>query len=130
MMEFITDVFRRRKLRPIIRHLPHMLIRRYGKRPFFTAEQARTGAALLRLDARQCPYAFAVACSVDEFLKAEPLSTAQDYASLRTELARLFAIALSDLNCRSLTHAFKRPSGVENSWEPNRLIDTHHGSGD
>ena len=106
-----------------------MLTRRYGKRPFYTAEQTRTGAALLKLDARLYPYAFAVACSVDEFLKAEPLSTAQDYAALRTELARLFDIALSDLNCRFLTQAF-RPSGVENSSEPNILIDTHHGSGD
>ena len=129
-MGFITDVFRRRKLRPIIRQLPHILTRRYGKSRFYTAEQARTGAALLKLDVRLYPYAFAVACSVDEFLKAEPLSTAQDYAARRTELARLFAIALSDLDCRSLTHAFKRPSGVENSSGPNILIDTHHGSGD
>jgi hypothetical protein len=128
-MGFISDVFRRRKLRPIIRQLPHILTRRYGKSPFYTAEQVNSVGAFLRLDAGQRPYAFAVACSADEFRRAEPDSAEQDYMARRTELARLFAIALSDLNCRFLTQAF-RPSGVENSSEPSILVDTHHGSGD
>ena len=128
-MGFIADIFRRRKLRPIIRRLPHILAQRYGKRAFYTAPQVNSVAALLRLDFGVRPYAFAVACSAEEFLRAEPHSTEQDYMARRTEIARLFAIELSELNCRSLTHAF-RPSRVENSSEPNILIDTHHGTGD
>lgn len=129
MIGFITDVFRRRNLRPIIRQLPHSLTRRYGKSLFYTAEQVRTVAGLLKLGPAQRSYAFAVACSPDEFLKAEPHSTEPDYVARRTEVARLFAIKLSELNCRSLTHRF-RPSGVENSSEPNILVDTHYGAGD
>ena len=125
MIRFITDIIRRRSLRQIIRQLPHILKRRYGSAAFYTAEQVRTAAAMLKLGAGLFPSAFAVACSAGEFLKAVPASTEEDYVAKRLEIARLLGIDPSELNCRSLTETF-RPSGVENPAEPNALIDRSH----
>ena len=130
MIRFIRDLVRRRNLRPIIREVPHLLKQRYGAAVFYTAEQVKAAATALKLkDAALAP-ALAVACSASEFIKADPASTEQDYADRRMEIARLFAMDLSDLNCRSLTYQF-RASGVENPSEPSILIDTsnHIGPG-
>ena len=125
MIRFIRDLVRRRNLRPIIRDVPHLLKQRYGAAAFYTAEQVKAAATALKLKDAALHPALAVACSASEFIKANPASTEQDYADRRMEIARLFAIDLSDLNCRSLTHKF-RASGVQNPSEPGSLIDRSH----
>lgn len=114
---FLKDIVRRRRLWPVIRNLPHVLKQRYGAAVFYTAEQVRTAAISSKLSAAAFPSAFAVACSAGEFIKADPLTTELDYVAIRAEITRLFAIDLSDLNCRSLRSVFREPA-IDNSLDP------------
>jgi hypothetical protein len=130
-MGFLKDFVQRRRLRPVIVKLPYFLKQHYGSAAFYTANQVKTAANTLKLHAEVLPSALAVACSLDEFLKADPHLTETDYLAKRRDIARLFAIDKPEFNCRSLTKKF-RPSGVENPAEPSILIDpniTHHGGG-
>ncbi len=124
-MLFITRIAKRRSLRPVIRTLPHSLMRRYGKGNFYTVGQVLATARALNLKSELLAPAGAVACSPEEFLKADPLITQHDYAAIRTEISQLFLIELSDLNCRSLIDMFRSSVGVENPFSPNTAVTSN-----
>jgi hypothetical protein len=106
-MGFISDYFRRRRLRPVLRRLPHMLAKRYGAAAFYNAAQVRATAGVLKLPPDLVTSAFAVACTADEFLKADPHFTEERYLAERKEVARISGIDKRDLNCRFLTKSFR-----------------------
>ena len=118
MIGFIRDAFQRRKLRPVVKALPHVLSKRYGRDEFYTAGQVRTSAELLKVKPDLLRVACAVACTAEDFAAAEPKSSGKDYWTMRAEIARLFGLSESELNCRSLTSRFRNPSGVVNSLDP------------
>ncbi len=115
MIGFIRDAVQRRKLRLVVKALPHVLSRRYGRGEFYTVGQVRTSAELLKVKPDLLTAAFAVACTAEDFVDAESKSSEQDYQTMREEIARLFWLKEADLNCRTLTFRFHNPSGITNS---------------
>jgi hypothetical protein len=116
-MGLISDYFRRRRLHPVIRVLPHVLEARYGAGVFYTVGQVRSAANTIRLDPRLFRSAFAVACTASEFTRADLLFTNKTYQAERTEIARLFHIDERELNCRHLTSRFRNPVSPDGGYD-------------
>jgi len=111
MLKFLAEVYRRHKLRAVAKALPHLLTQRYNAAQTYTVGQVATTADKLRIDPALRPYAFAIACSEEEFLKAQPDSNGKTYHSLRAEFACLFSIDIDRLNAKTLTSSFRNPVG-------------------
>ena len=108
MIRFISDYFRRRRLRPIVVDLPRKLRQRFGGADFYPFDQVDTAAAELNIRSGLMPAAYAVACTPDQFSLAEPDLTTTDYQTVRAEIARLFAFDEWHINCRTLLSASRR----------------------
>ena len=108
---FFRNFILRRRLRPIIRTLPHMLRQRYGAGKFYTIGQVETVSRLLNLKSSIWPYALAVACTSETFADADQDRDEQKYADLREEVSTLFDIDDIRLNCAGLVFEFKNPIG-------------------
>jgi hypothetical protein len=102
-MGVISDYFARRRLRPVLRQLPHVLAKRYGAGNFYTAGQVRSAVKAMKLHPKMVSSAFALGCETSEFLNADPTFTQERYRDERREMARLSGIDERDLNCGALT---------------------------
>ncbi len=107
MIRFISNIFRRRKMRPIVIDLPHKLKKQFGSGNFYTAGQVTSSATHLNIPPGLMPAAYAVACTPEEFTKAEPDLSLSDYQAVRAEIARLFKLDEWQMNCQTLVAAFR-----------------------
>lgn len=111
MLKFFRRVILRRKLRALIRTLPHLLKDRYGASEFYTAGQVETACRLMKVKASILPYAFATTCSSEAFSLADMDPAKQNYEALRDEIGALLDIDDNRLNCKGLRFEFKNPIG-------------------
>lgn len=111
MLKFVRRLILRRKLRLVIRALPHLLKERYGAGEFYSSGQVETASSLLKLQASLLPYALATACSPETFATAGVGMGKQSYEALREEICVLFDIDEYRLNCKGLLFEFKNPIG-------------------
>lgn len=111
MLKFLADAYRRHQLKTVAKALPHLLAQRYNPAQHYTAGQVATTAGKLKIDPALMPYAFAIACNEEEFLKALPDSSGETYGNLRAEFGRLFSIDVDRLNAKTLTSSFRNPVG-------------------
>jgi hypothetical protein len=99
--------FRRRKLAFAVVAVPRALKVRYAAQPTYTASQVRRTVEGLRIRRELTAYAFAACCTEEQFSKALPDHTPEDYVRLRNELLDTFNIEASNFTCdhlRSLKH--------------------------
>ncbi len=111
-MGIIANFFRRRKLVPVVKTLPHVLKHRYGGKEYYSVGQVKTTATLIGFKEDLILQAFAVACRKEDFLQALKKLSTKDYFRFREEIAELFYIDERKLNCKSLVERFRyrRPS--------------------
>ena len=89
MIAVLRRYLARKRLRPVVGALPRRLTKAFGAREHYTFLQASRVVSDMRLAQDACPYAFAAACTLEEFEKGTGLAVTQ-YKQLRTELAKLF----------------------------------------
>jgi len=111
MLKFLQRLILRRKLRVVIRALPHLLKERYGAGEYYSAGQVETACGLLKVRASILPYALATACTPETFAAADAGSGNQAYEALRKEICGLFDIDAHRLNCKGLLFEFRNPIG-------------------
>lgn len=97
--------------------LPFVLKSKYGSSEFYTSGQVKSSASLLGVKSRILPYAIAIACSESEFVEAFPALGEERYLAFRQEIALLFWLEESALNCERLRSKFRNPSGISNSLD-------------
>jgi hypothetical protein len=90
-------------LKRVIRRMPHELVRRFGGGAHYTPGQVRRVARDLGVTEAHLPYAFAAACTRDEFAKALPDAGAEAYDQLRAELVERFRIERDNFTVLHLT---------------------------
>lgn len=109
MLALIERMMRRRTYRHVVKHLPHLLKRKYGLQSFYSAGQVRTALEGLKIAEGRVPAAFAVACERDEFLRVFPDLDGMVYEATRAFIAELFELDHGQVNCRHLTSRFRNP---------------------
>ena len=88
-------------LRRIVRRMPGELVRRFGGGAYYSPGQVRRVAGDLGVPERLHGYAFATACTREDFAKALPGSG--DYDALRAEIAERFNIQRENFTVLHLT---------------------------
>lgn len=111
MLKFLRRLILRRKLRGVIRTLPHLLKERYGAGEYYSVGQVETASSLLKMNASVLPYALATACTSETFASSGSGSGTKTYEALRDEMCALFDIDEHRLNCKGLMFEFKNPLG-------------------
>lgn len=111
MLKFFRRLILRRKLRVVIRTLPHLLRERHGAGEFYTTGQVETACSLLKVKASILPYALATACTSEAFALVDIGLARQNYEDLRKEIGALFDIDEHRLNCKGLLFEFRNPIG-------------------
>src|SRR5262245_11206538 len=102
MITALKRYFARRRLKPVVSALPQRLVRAFGPGEHYTFLQAKRAITDLRLRKGLEPYAYAVACRLQEVEKGDVLLSAQDYQRLRIELADLFYLRGADFTIKDL----------------------------
>jgi hypothetical protein len=99
----------RRHFGAVARALPVRLFKKYGSGSVYTSGQVRRAAGDLKLKGALAQMAFAVACSPDEFLKAQPGCTLDDYSRLRAEFMGVFGIDEDNFTLLDIRRHFRVP---------------------
>src|SRR5262245_30156004 len=102
MVRLFKRYIARRRLRPIVSILPRRLAKAFGTREHYTFLQAKRVVSGLRLPKEAELYAFAAACSLQEFVKSSLSASVRDYERLRIELADQFYLRGPDFNVKYL----------------------------
>jgi hypothetical protein len=121
----IRVAWRRRKLRPVVAILPHVLKNRYGGGEYYTAGQVRRAILAMKLRREAVPYAFAVGCARYDYYEAREVGT-KNYDSLRAEIAKLFAIDEPNFTTKALRK--RRFAGARNPEHGGILEDIYPSS--
>lgn len=90
-------------LRRIVRRMPHELVKRFGGGAYYTPGQVRRVAQDLGVRETLLSYAYAAACTRDDFAKAQPDALQTAYDELRRELVDTFKLPREEFNMTHLT---------------------------
>lgn len=113
----------KRRLRPIVRILPHVLLSWYGGQKFYTAAQVKKALEALKLTKDDEARAYAISCNESEFHAAQPNETSDAYQVRRTEIAKLFGLSKQQFTCLDLRALGRPPRSA--LWAPlNPLNDS------
>ena len=113
MFAWWTNWQNNRRLRPIVRILPHVLFKWYGGRSYYSAAQVKMALAALNLKSDDESIAYAIACNEAEYRKAQPDQSKATYQVRRTEITKLFGLSRQQFTCGDLRALGRPPRGAQ-----------------
>jgi hypothetical protein len=104
-------MFGRERVRWALPKVGAALQAKYGAGGFFTAGQMKRAIDEVGIAPDLHPLVYAAACGEDEFLRAMPESTPEEYKALRAELVEILGLTHSNVNMRPFMKRHRAEAG-------------------